>query len=54
VIILGKPKNLKKYIIVNETNNEILQKNGFIPKFKSDGLFYYKKNAEIQEFLARR
>lgn len=55
MLILGKPKDLKKYIIIiDETTNAVLQKEGFIPKYKADGMFYYKKSEKLQDFLAGR
>lgn len=55
MLILGKPKDLKKYIIIiDKTINGALQKEGFIPKYKADGMFYYKKSEKLQDFLARR
>lgn len=53
MLIRQTPKNKEKYIIVNSKVSQILQENGFCPKFMDMEFIYYVKSDEIIEFMSK-
>lgn len=53
MLIRQTPKNKEKYIIVDSKVSQILQENGFCPKFMDMEFIYYVKSDEIIEFMSK-
>ena len=53
MIIRQTPKNKEKYIIVDSKVSQILQENGFCPKYMDNESIYYVKSDEIIEFMSK-
>ena len=53
MIIRQTPKNKEKYIIVDSKVSQILQENGFYPKYMDNEAIYYVKSDEIIEFMSK-
>ena len=53
MLIRQTPKNKEKYIIVNSKVSQILQENGFYPKYMDNEAIYYVKSDEIVEFMSK-
>ena len=53
MLIRQTPKNKEKYIIVDSKVSQILQENGFCPKFMDNEAIYYVKSDEIVEFMSK-
>lgn len=53
MIIRQTPKNKEKYIIVDSKVSQILQENGFYPKYMDNEAIYYVKSDEIVEFMSK-
>ena len=51
MIIRQTPKNKEKYIIVDSKVSQILQENGFYPKYMDNEAIYYVKSDKIVEFI---
>ena len=53
MLIRQTPKNKEKYIIVDSKVSQILQENGFYPKYMDNEAIYYVKSDEIVEFMSK-
>lgn len=53
MIIRQTPKNKENYIMVDSKVSQILQENGFCPKFMDMEFIYYVKSDEIIEFMSK-
>ena len=53
MLIIQTPKNKEKYIIVDSKVSQILQENGFCPKYMDNEAIYYVKSDEIVEFMSK-
>ena len=53
MLIRKTPKNKEKYIIVDSKVSQILQENGFYPKYMDNEAIYYVKSDEIVEFMSK-
>ena len=53
MLIRQTPKNKEKYIIVDSKVSQILQENGFCPKYMDNEFIYYVKSDEIVEFMSK-
>ena len=53
MLIRQTPKNKEKYIIVDSKVSQILQENGFCPKYMDMEFIYYVKSDEIIEFMSK-
>lgn len=53
MLIRRTPKNKEKYIIVDSKVSQILQENGFCPKYMDNEAIYYVKSDEIVEFMSK-
>ena len=53
MLIRQTPKNKEKYIIVDSKVSQILQENGFCPKYMDNESIYYVKSDEIIEFMSK-
>ena len=53
MIIRQTPKNKENYIMVNSNTSQILQENGFFPKYMDDEFIYYVKSDEIIKFMSK-
>lgn len=53
MLIRQTPKNKEKYIIVDSKVSQILQENGFCPKYMDSEAIYYVKSDEIVEFMSK-
>lgn len=53
MLIRKTPKNKEKYIIVDSKVSQILQENGFCPKYMDNEVIYYVKSDEIVEFMSK-
>lgn len=53
MLILGKPHNVLKYIVVNSDDSYILHQLGFPPAYKDGENFYFKKTPELEEILKK-
>ena len=53
MLIRQTPKNKEKYIIVDSKVSQILQENGFCPKYMDNETIYYVKSDEIVEFMSK-
>ena len=51
MLIRQTPKNKEKYIIVGSKVSQILQENGFYPKYMDNEAIYYVKSDKIVEFI---
>ena len=51
MLIRQTPKNKEKYIIVDSKVSQILQENGFYPKYMDNEAIYYVKSDKIVEFI---
>ena len=51
MLIRQTPKNKEKYIIVDSKVSQILQENGFYPKYMDNEAIYYVKSDKIIEFI---
>lgn len=51
MIIRQTPKNKENYIMVNSKVSQILQENGFYPKYMDNEAIYYVKSDKIVEFI---
>ena len=52
MLIRQTPKNKEKYIIVDSKVSQILQENGFYPKYIDNEFIYYVKSKELIEFMS--
>ncbi len=53
MLILGKPKDLSNYIVVNSKASYFLHSKGFFPKYRDGENFYYIKTSNIEEVLKK-
>ena len=53
MLIRQTPKNKEKYIIVDSKVSQILQENGFCPKYMDNESIYYVKSDKIVEFMSK-
>lgn len=53
MVIRETPKNKDKFIYVNNEIGDILQKNGFSPKYMDFNYLYFIKTKEIEIFMER-
>ena len=53
MLIRQTPKNKEKYIIVDSEVSQILQENGFYPKYMDNEAIYYVKSDKIVEFMSK-
>jgi hypothetical protein len=53
MLIRQTPKNKENYIMVDSKVSQILQENGFYPKYMDDEFIYYVKSDEIIEFMSK-
>ena len=53
MLIRQTPKNKEKYIIVDSKVSQILQENGFCPKYMDNEAIYHVKSDEIVEFISK-
>ena len=53
MLIRQTPKNKEKYIIVDSKVSQILQENGFCPKYMDNEAIYCVKSDEIIEFMSK-
>ena len=51
MLIRQTPKNKEKYIIVDSKVSQILQENGFYPKYMDNETIYYVKSDKIIKFI---
>ena len=51
MLIIQTPKNNEKYIIVDSQVTQILQENGFYPKYMDNEAIYYVKSDKIIKFI---
>lgn len=54
MIILGTPKDINAFVCVDDGSlAEVLHRANFMPLYKDDGVFYFKKTAKIIKFLKK-
>lgn len=53
MLIRQTPKNKENYIMVDSKISQILQENGFCPKYMDNEFIYYVKSNEIIEFMSK-
>lgn len=54
MIILGTPKDINAFICIDDGFIvETLHRANFMPMYKDDGVFYFKKTAKLQRYLKK-
>lgn len=51
MLLRQKPTNPNKYYITKNEESQVLQHNGFIPKYIWNECFYFEKSVELNDFL---
>ena len=54
MLIIGKPYHVDDYIEVSDDVSMILHFNGFAPKYKYDGKYYFKKTDDLIKFMTSK
>lgn len=53
MLIRMKPINDKKYLKVTDECAKMYNDNGFVPMYYYDGIWYYKKTKDLQNFVKK-
>jgi len=51
MLITDKPKNIDNYVEVSEEISVFLHFNGFTPRYRYNGLYYFKRTNELIDFM---
>lgn len=51
MIILGIPRDLESYIMVDDDIGFVLQQKGAHPKYRDGNVLYFKKSSKLQKII---